>query len=155
MILHAISLRVLIVVDTDVVVTALRSPDGASRWLLRRVLQRKIPAAVSVPLLLEYEAVLNRPEHLLATNLSPAEIGAVLDALASVAKRVRLSFRWRPLLADANDDMVLETAINGGASWIVSFNIRDFGTAGEPFGCRVILPREAVQQIRAGEKTRD
>jgi len=110
--------------------------------------------AVSVPLLLEYEAVLNRPEQMAATKLSTAEIGAVLDAFALVAKRVRLSFRWRPLLPDANDDMVLETAINGGANWIVSFNIRDFGTAGEPFGCRAILPREAVHQIRASEERR-
>lgn len=131
---------------------ALRSPTGASRWLLNRVLHRKISAAVSVPLLLEYEAVLNRPEHLAVTTLSAAEVGVVLDAFASVAKRVRLSFRWRPLLPDANDDMVLETAINGGANWIVTFNVRDFGTVGEPFGCGAILPREAVHRIRAREK---
>jgi putative PIN family toxin of toxin-antitoxin system len=146
---------VLVVLDTDVVVAAFRSPEGASRWLLRRVLQRRIAAAISVPLLLEYEAVLNRPEHLAATKLSSVEIGAVLDTLAAVAKPVRLSFRWRPLLPDANDDMVLETAINGGANWIVSFNIRDYGTVGEPFGCGVILPREAVQRIRADEKKRE
>jgi predicted nucleic acid-binding protein len=113
------------------------------------VLQGKIAAAVSVPLLLEYEALLNRPEHLEATKLSTIEIAAFLDALASVAKQVRLSFRWRPLLPDANDDMVLETAINGGASWIISFNIRDFGTVGSRFGSHAILPREAVHRIRA------
>jgi len=150
--LHAISFYVLVVLDTDVVVAALRSPSGASRWLLRSVLHRRISAAISVPLLLEYEAVLNRPEQLLAANLTSGEIGVILDALASVAKQVRLSFRWRPVLSDANDDMVLETAINGGASWIVSFNVRDFGSAGEPFGCRVMLPREAVHKIRSAEK---
>jgi len=138
-----------IVLDTDVVVAALRSPSGASRWLLSRVLLRKIRVAVSVPLLLEYEAVLNRPEHLAAMKLTGGDVGVILDALAAVAKQVRFSFRWRPLLTDANDDMVLETAINGGASWIVTFNVQDFGTVGEPFGCRAILPREAVREIRA------
>jgi len=138
-----------IVLDTDVVVAALRSPSGASRWLLSRVLLRKIRVAVSVPLLLEYEAVLNRPEHLAAMKLTGGDVGVILDALAAVAKQVRFSFRWRPLLTDANDDMVLETAINGGASWIVTFNVQDFGTVGESFGCRAILPREAVREIRA------
>jgi putative PIN family toxin of toxin-antitoxin system len=145
---------VLLVLDTDVIVAALRSPNGASRWLLSRVLRREIAVAVSVPLLLEYEAVLNRPEHLAATRLSGEEIGVVLDAVAAVAKQVRFSFRWRPLLPDANDDMVLETAINGGASWIVTFNVRDFGTVGEPFGCRAIRPREVIPKIRTRQKKR-
>jgi putative PIN family toxin of toxin-antitoxin system len=155
MILHAISYSLVIVLDTDVVVAAFRSPNGASRWLIRSVLRRKLAAAVSVPLLLEYEAVLNRPEHLLAVNLASAEVSTILVALAAVARRVHLSFRWRPLLTDANDDMVLETAINGGAGWIVTFNVRDFGKVGEPFGCRALLPSEAVQEIRANENDRD
>src|SRR5258708_3272508 len=100
------------------------------QWLLTRVLRRKTTAVISVPLLLEYEAVLNRPEHAAVTGLSGDEVASVLDALAAIAKHVRLSFRWRPLLTDANDEMVLETAINGSAEFIVTFNIRDFGSAG-------------------------
>ncbi len=149
-----IIIGVLFVLDTDVVVAALRSPSGTSPWLLSRALRREIAVAVSVPLLLEYEAVLNRPEHLAATRLSAEEIGVVLDAIAAVAKQVRFSFRWRPLLPDVNNDMVLETAINGGASWIVTFNVRDFGAVGEPFGCRAILPREAISEIRTSQKKR-
>jgi len=140
------------VLDTDVVVAAFRSPRGASRWLLNAALRRRITAVVSVPLLLEYEAVLTRPEHLSAIGLSAAQIGAVLDALVSAAKQVRLSFRWRPLLADTNDDMVLETAINGSAQSIATFNVRDFGSAGVPFGCRAMLPRDVVEMIRENRK---
>jgi len=125
-------------------VAALRSPRGASRWLLNAVLRKRIVALVSVPLLLEYESVLTRPEHLAAAGVSVTEVEGILDAVASVAKPVRFSFRWRPLLADANDDMVLETAINGGAELVATFNVRDFGTAGVPFGCQVVLPRDAV-----------
>jgi putative PIN family toxin of toxin-antitoxin system len=144
-----------IVLDTDVIVAALRSPRGASRWLLNKALRRKIIAIISVPLLLEYEAVLNRPEHTAVTKLAEEEISSVLDALASVAKHVRLSFRWRPLLADANDEMVLETAINGNAEFIVTFNLRDFGSAGESFGCRAILPRDMVGTVRGRNKDRE
>ncbi len=140
-----------IVLDTNVVVAALRSSRGASRWLLNAVLRRRVNAVVSVPLLLEFESVLNRPEHTAAAGISSAEIETIIDAVAAVAKPVRLSFRWRPLLPDTNDDMVLETAINGGADLIVTFNVRDFGEIGNSFGCRIVLPREAVQLIRKNE----
>jgi hypothetical protein len=51
--------------------------------------------------------------------------------------------------------MVLETAINGGANWIVTFNLRDFGTVGARFGCSAILPREAVHGIRTGKRNKE
>ena len=132
-----------LVLDTDVMVAALRSPTGASRWLLKAALGNRIATVVSVPLILEYEAVLTRPEHLAFSKLTETEVIEIIDAIATVSIHARLSFRWRPLLSDANDDMVLETAINGGAGLLVTFNIRDFGSVGESFGCRAVLPREA------------
>ncbi len=120
-------------------VVALRSPTGASRWLLTAALQKSITILLSVPLMLE---------HLAVAGLSAREMNAILDAVSGVGMHVGLSFRWRPLLTDANDDMVLETAINGGARLLVTFNVRDFGDVGEPFGCRAVLPREAVQFVR-------
>src|SRR6266513_5999356 len=140
------------VLDTDVMVAALRSPTGASRWLLRAVLEKRVVAVVSVPLILEYEAVLTRTEHLAAAGLSSEQARAVLDALAAVSEHIRFSFRWRPLLADANDDMVIETAINGAAQLVVTFNLRDFGSVGERFGCRAVLPRDATELVRANAK---
>jgi predicted nucleic acid-binding protein len=104
---------------------------------------------LSVPLMLEYEAVLTRPQHLTACGLSSDAVGHVLDDLAAVATPVRLAFRWRPRLADPDDDMVLETAINGRASAIVTFNQRDFADAGKDFDCAVILPAAALQGIRS------
>jgi predicted nucleic acid-binding protein len=67
---------------------------------------------------------------------------------AAVAKPVRLAFRWRPSLADADDDMVLETAVNGGANAIVTFNQRDFGVAAGSFDCDIIQPGAALRRIR-------
>lgn len=134
--------------DTDVLVAAFRSDRGASRQLLIAALNRHFELLLSVPLILEYESVLTRPEHLEACGLRVEEVAIVLDDLASVAKQVRLAFRWRPKLPDANDDMVLETAVNGDADAIVTFNQRDFEKARKEFDCAVILPRQALAKMR-------
>ena len=73
-----------LVLDTAVVVAAMRSDRGASRQLLLAALDRRIAMLASVPLMLEYEAVLTRPEHLEAIGLRAEEIYDVLDALAAV-----------------------------------------------------------------------
>jgi putative PIN family toxin of toxin-antitoxin system len=137
------------VLDTDVMVAALRSDRGASRQLLLAALNQRFELLLSVPLILEYEAVLTRPQHLAACGLSRAEVGRVLDDLAAVARPVRPAFRWRPRLSDPEDDMVLETAINGTANAIVTFNQRDFAPGTKGFSCAVILPATALQQIRS------
>lgn len=136
------------VIDTDVVVAALRSDQGASRQLLLAALNRQFELLLSVPLILEYEAVLTRPEHLRAFGLTTAEVGGFLDDLVAVARPVRLAFRWRPMLPDADDDMVLETALNGSATAIVTFNQSHFVGAMRHFECGVILPATALTRIR-------
>jgi len=99
---------------------------------------------VSVPLLIEYEAVMTRIEHLRAARLSVTNVGVLLDAVAAVAEPVRLAFLWRPILADIDDDMVLEAAVNGRADAIVTFNRRDFSAAAEQFGIPVLSPGETA-----------
>ncbi len=87
-----------LVIDTNVMVAALRSDAGASRWLLRAALERRrgLTLLVSVPLLIEYEAVMTRADHLKAAGLSVGEVEALLDAVAAVAEPVRLAYLWRP-----------------------------------------------------------
>ena len=130
-------------------VAALRSERGASRRLLRTALEGQgLRLLVSVPLLIEYEAVMTRPVHLRAARLTTDDLGALLDAVAAVAERVELAFLWRPVLPDADDDMVLETAMNGRADGIVTFNRRDFEPAGRRFGTVVLSPGEAVGRLQ-------
>jgi putative PIN family toxin of toxin-antitoxin system len=145
---YALGVGIGYVLDTDVMVAALRSSLGASRQLLLAALSQEFALLLSVPLILEYEAVLTRPEHLAASRLRRSEVERLLDDLASVATPVRLAFRWRPCLSDPNDDMVLETAVNGSASAIVTFNQHDFERASRNFRCAVLLPAEALAQIR-------
>lgn len=140
-------LSVRTVLDTSVLVAALRSDAGASRRLLVGALDRRYVLLASVPLMIEYEAVLGRTEHLEASKLSAREVGVILDALASVIEPVRLSFLWRPLLSDPADDMVLETAVNGRAELLVTFNRRHFVRAARRFETTVASPAEALARL--------
>src|SRR5690242_9107004 len=139
-----------VVLDTAVLVAAFRSDRGASRQLLLAALDRRIVMLASVPLMLEYEAVLGRAEHLHESGLSEHDVKVLLDALAAVVEPVRLHFMWRPSLRDPGDEMVLETALNGGADCLVTFNIRDFATATGEFGLRVAPPGKFWREITWG-----
>ncbi|PWR20203.1 putative toxin-antitoxin system toxin component, PIN family [Zavarzinia aquatilis] len=139
-----------LVLDTAAFIAALRSEAGASRRLLIAALERRLTLVVSVPLMIEYEAVALRPEHLDRSGLTVGEVGVLLDAVAAVAEPIRLAFLWRPILRDANDDMVLETAVNGRADGIVTFNTRDFADTPARFGIDLSSPGEAWARLEAG-----
>jgi predicted nucleic acid-binding protein len=131
-------------------VAAIRSDAGASRRLVVAALEQRFILLVSVALFIEYEAVMTRSEHLAASGLSADDVAAILDALALVAEPVRLAFLWRPMLRDADDDMVLEAAVNGRADAIVTMNRRDFAPASERFGIEVLSPGAAAARLGAG-----
>jgi len=136
-----------LVLDTATLVASLRSDQGASHRLLAAGLRRRFTVLASVPLLLEYEAVLTRPEHLDAAGLTRDEVSVLLDAVAAVADPVTLHFVWRPHLDDPNDDMVLETAVNGHADLIATFDLRHFGAAARRFGIEALLPGACLRRL--------
>ncbi|CCD30055.1 PilT domain-containing protein [Candidatus Glomeribacter gigasporarum BEG34] len=136
-----------IVLDTSVVVTALRSISSAGNAVLRQVaIGRWVPLITSA-LFLEYEDVLKRPEQRLAVNLRLEEIDQFLAALASSCEPVDVHFQWRPQLRDAKDEMVLETAVNGRADALVTYNVKDFAAAAKRFGLRVLRPGELLLEM--------
>ena len=133
--------------DTDAIVAAMRSPTGASAAIVRKARQGKIALLLSVPLAMEYEAVCARPEHQLAAGLSEQEVRIFVDAVFAIAEPVKIHYLWRPQLRDPSDEMVLEAAVNGRANLLITFNVRDYGTAPTRFGIEVVTPREAVKRI--------
>jgi len=124
--LHDIVGNMILVLDTDVLVSGLRSNVGASRVLLLAVAAGEVTPLVSVGTVLEYEAVLKRPAILRATCLTDADVDDFLDDFIAHAREVETDFRYRPLVRDPDDEMFMELAINGQAAALVSFNLADF-----------------------------
>jgi len=139
-----------VVLDTNVLVAAGRSRNGASFTLLQALREDRFCLLVSVPLFLEYEAVLKRPEQLLAGKRSAGMVDRFLDALALHSEPVHLFYLWRPQLRDAADEMVLETALNGRADALISFNLDDFDAA-RKFALPVLTPAAFLQQLNKGQ----
>lgn len=136
------------VLDTDVIVAALRSRSGGSNAVLIEVAKGRLVTLVTPALFLEYEAVLKRPEQRLVHGLDAAAIDEFLAAFAAASEAVEVSFQWRPQLRDANDEMVLETALNGWADALVTHNVKDFATIAGKFGLCVLRPGELLKEMR-------
>ena len=134
-----------IVLDTNVIIDALRSRRGASNKLLSLVGTQRFEIHDSVALILEYEEVLQRQRNEL--GLSEDEISVFIDSLCAMAHHHQIYFLWRPYLSDVNDDLVLELAVSANCEYILTHNVRDF-RGSERFGVQAITPKEFLQIIR-------
>jgi putative PIN family toxin of toxin-antitoxin system len=133
-----------IVVDTNVIVSAMRSKRGASYALVMLFGMEKFTNCISVPLIIEYEKQLADKKHKLPFKNS--EIRAVLDYFCNISEHTRIYYLWRPYLKDPKDDMLLELAIASNSDFIVTFNIKDFVGA-DDFGVKAITPKEFLEKI--------
>ena len=133
--------------DSNVLVAALRSRQGASFRLLELLRDERFEIAVSVPLVLEYEAVLVR--HAVELNLSREAAVAVVDFLCGVAHRQEIHFLWRPSLTDPQDEFILELAVAAGCDAIITHNVRDFVGA-KKFKPQVLTPSAFLARMWKG-----
>lgn len=135
------------VVDTNVVLSAFFTSTGASYGVLAAAGRGDFAMLASPPVFLEYEEVLKRPESQLKLRWSLAKIERALEALAGVVEPVDVHILWRPQLRDPDDEMVLEAAINGRASHIVTFNAKDFAAA-RLFKVAVVSPQQFLEKMK-------
>ncbi|HOA08544.1 MAG TPA: putative toxin-antitoxin system toxin component, PIN family [Spirochaetota bacterium] len=136
-----------VIVDTNVILSGLKSAKGSSFKLLSLIPENRFEILLSVPLVMEYEAVLLK--HLKLLGLSKNDIDDFIDYLCKISIHHKIYYLWRPFLKDPYDDHILELAVAASADFIITFNIKDFdGT--EKFGIRVIEPDEFLNII--GEK---
>ena len=112
--------------DTNVLVAALRSRNGASNAIVRRVLLGDLPLVVHQKLVYEYRDVLSRPDILAQTGLAWADIEVVLAHLVASAHELAVRYLWRPNLQDEGDNFIVEIAIAAWPCTIVTHNIKDF-----------------------------
>jgi putative PIN family toxin of toxin-antitoxin system len=128
-----------VVIDTNVLVAALRSKLGASFRLLSLLGDNRWRPNITVAMMLEYESVLKR--DCAQFGLTELEVDEVVDALCSQAGLHRLYFLWRPVASDPDDDMVLEAAIASHSDFVITFNKRHMAESLR-FGIRCLTPRE-------------
>ena len=137
-----------VVIDTNVILSALKSINGQSNRLLQKIDTGVFDFALSVPLVLEYEAVLK--EYLNRADYSDEVIDDFLDYLCRVGKHIELFYLWRPYLKDPYDDHVLEVAIQSNSEFIITYNKKDFKEA-KSLGIKIVTPKEFLKYM--GEKT--
>lgn len=134
----------LVLLDTNVLVAGLRSRNGAAFRLLSLVGTGHFEICLSVPVVLEYEAVLlGQLEQLL---LAASDVCDLLDYFCSVGKQHEVHYLWRPYLRDPKDDLILEAAVAGNCESIITYNRRDFRGA-EKFGVKILTPGEFLKRI--------
>jgi putative PIN family toxin of toxin-antitoxin system len=134
----------LVLFDTNVLVAGLRSRNGAAFRLLSLLGRDYFEICLSVPIVLEYEAVLL--DQLEELRLTAIDVGDLLDYLCSVGKQQEVHYLWRPYLKDPKDDLILEAAVAGSCEAIITYNRRDFGGS-EKFGVRILTPGEFLRRI--------
>jgi predicted nucleic acid-binding protein len=128
-------------------IAAQRAPKGAAAEILRHVLAGRITLLMDYKLSREYEAVALRLQHLHATGRSRTETVMLLETLYELAEAVQVSYRYRPLLPDSDDDILLELAINGQADAVVGFNTKHFSEPLRAFGIEVYRPAGILKRL--------
>jgi putative PIN family toxin of toxin-antitoxin system len=140
-----------LVFDTDVLLSGLRSAKGASRVLLIAASEGAVTALASVPMMVEYESVLKRDEHLVAMGLSADEVDRFLDQWAVLVEAIPVHYSWRPSIADPDDEIFVEAALNGAADAIVTFNARDYRPADRAqaaLGIEILRPGDVLRRLQ-------
>lgn len=133
-----------IVIDTNVLVSALRSRDGTAFRLLELIPRKKFQIHLSVPLVMEYRDVLLR--QLPNLYVDEYDIGILIGYLCTEGKLHDIYYLWRPTLRDPNDEMVLEIAMKAQCDYIVTFNQKDF-RGSEQFDVEIISPQAFLREI--------
>jgi len=137
-------MKSLIVIDTCVLISALRSRNGASFKLLSLIDSQKFSFFLSVPLVLEYESVAKRMSRNL--GLTHSDIEDIIDYLCTVGNHRKVHFLWRPNLKNPGDDFVLELAVESECNYIVTHNVKDFKGI-KKFNLKAITPQELLRKI--------
>ena len=136
--------RYKIVVDTNVIVSALKSRNGYSFKLLKMIDNRNFALAISVPIIFEYEYAISN--NISEITLAQSDIDSILDYICFIGEKREIFYLWRPFLSDPKDDMFLETAVESNSDYIITFNKKDFQGI-EKFNIKTVTPKEFLTMI--------
>lgn len=134
-----------VVLDTNVVLSAFKSKNGAPYELLRRLAEDQFEIAISVPLIMEYEEILKAKldESIFSTD----DIDTIINYFCKIGVTAEIFYLWRPCLKDPEDDHILELAVAANCSCIVTYNKKDFAGI-ERFGLQTVDAAEFLEMLR-------
>lgn len=136
-----------IVIDTNVMASALRSKKGASFQLVDLIGKGLFEINLSVALFCEYEDVIKRPEY--SGLYTQSDIEDFLDYIIGNSNHKDIYFLWRPQLRDPDDDFLLELSIASDSKYIVTYNLRDL-IGCESFGIKAVTPFDFLKLLEIG-----
>ena len=133
--------------DTNIFVSALLG-KGASRAVLRACLEGRLQPLMGAALFAEYESLMGRESVFKRCPLSAGQRDELLNAFLSVCRWTTIYYGWRPNLRDEGDNHLIELAVAGRASAVITKNVRDFKSAELHFpGLRILVPEAVLQEI--------
>ena len=136
-----------VVVDTNVFVSACLG-SGPANQVIAACLAQKCRPLMGPALYAEYEDVLGRPALWQRSPLSALERRDLLDIFLGASLWTRVYFGWRPNLADEADNHLVELAVAGGASHLITRNLRDLARAELQFpGLRALDPASFLKEM--------
>lgn len=135
--------------DTNIIISGLYSRRGASYQLLKATISGELSCALSPLVAFEYEGVIHQRIRDGFLKVTQTDCESILDTLFSMATIVWTPFRMRPILPDPTDDKILECAISGDCTHIITFNKKHFSTdVTAPYGIKVMTAGEFLVNWR-------
>ena len=135
-----------IVIDTSVIISALIGKRGPGREVLRKCLRGDYKPLISNALFLEYEDVSKRKRVIDVCPLTGREVAELLNAFYSICDWVPIYYLWRPNITDEGDNFLIELALAGNATHIVTNNIRDLKNAELKFpDLKIVMPARLLR----------
>ena len=136
----------LAVFDTNIIISGLYSKRGASYRLLKAAISGELSYAVSPLVAFEYEGKIHDKIEENFLKVSKIDCNRFLNAFFAMAVIVWKPLQIRPLLYDTSDNKILECAISGNCSHIITFNKRHFPMAiTDPYRIEVMTAGEFLR----------
>lgn len=136
-----------VVVDTNVLVGALRKQGSGPRRVIRACLAGDYQPLIGAALFAEYEDVLAREGLWADSLLAGRQREEVFDGFLSVCRWVEVFFVWRPNLPDEADNHLVELGVAGNATAIVTRNTRDLVRGELRFPALSVLTPEQCLEV--------
>jgi putative PIN family toxin of toxin-antitoxin system len=138
-----------VVLDTNIVVSSLLTPDGNPAFIFKKFLLGEIQNFTTKDLLDEVKEVLNRAK--ITKRMNPLEREFTLNSLEKFSEKINPQLTFEEIEDDPDDNRILECAVAAAAEYIISgddhlLKLKEFR------GIKIISPAEFVRLIKKGEE---